>query len=80
MESDGIPKRGWGAGFTDTRVMNICLLTKWLVKLERGDDSLCCNLLRQKYLGEKSIYSYKKRVAPNSGEASSQLEVKPLEG
>jgi hypothetical protein len=80
MESDGIPKRGWGAGFTDTRVMNICLLTKWLVKLERGDDSLCCNLLRQKYLGEKSIYSYKKRVAPNFGEASSQLEVKPLEG
>jgi hypothetical protein len=57
------PKEVGGAGFTDTRVMNICLLTKWLVKLERGDDTLCCNLLRQKYLEEKIIYSYKK----NSG-------------
>jgi hypothetical protein len=55
------PKEAEGASFTDTRVMNICRLTKWLVKLERGDDTLCCNLLRQKYLGEKSIYSYKKK-------------------
>jgi hypothetical protein len=61
VESDGIPKKGWGAGFTDTRAMTTCLLAKWLVKLERGDDTLCCNLLRQKYLGGKSIYSYKKK-------------------
>jgi hypothetical protein len=51
------PKKAGGARFTDTRVMNTCLLAKWLVKLERGDVTLCCNLLRQKYLGEKSIYS-----------------------
>jgi hypothetical protein len=55
------PKKVGGAGFTDTRVMNKCLLAKWLVKLERGDTTLCCNLLRQKYLGENSIYSYKKK-------------------
>jgi hypothetical protein len=49
------PKKAGGAGFTDTRVMNTCLLAKWLIKLERGDNTVCCNLLRQKYLGEKSI-------------------------
>jgi hypothetical protein len=55
------PKNAGGAGFTDTRVKNTCLLAKWLIKLERGDNTLCCNLLRKKYLGEKSIYSYKKK-------------------
>jgi hypothetical protein len=55
------PKNAGGAGFTDTRVKNTCLLGKWLIKLERGDNTLCCNLLRKKYLGEKSIYSYKKK-------------------
>jgi hypothetical protein len=23
-------------GFTDTRLMNTCLLSKWIIKLERG--------------------------------------------
>jgi hypothetical protein len=55
------PKNVGGAGFTDTRVKNTCLLAKWLIKLERGDNTLCCELLRKKYLGEKSIYSYKKK-------------------
>jgi hypothetical protein len=27
---------------------------------ERGDNTLCCNLLRQKYLGEKGVFDYKK--------------------
>jgi hypothetical protein len=44
------PKKTGGASFTDTRVMNKCLLAKWIVKIERGDDNLCCNLLRQNYL------------------------------
>jgi hypothetical protein len=40
--------------------MNRCLLAKWLVKLEGGDESLCSTLLRQKYLGEKGIHSYRR--------------------
>lgn len=44
------PKKIGGASFTNTRVMNKCLLAKWIVKIERGDDNLCCNLLRQNYL------------------------------
>jgi hypothetical protein len=47
------PKSGGGAGFTNTRVMNRCVLAKWLVKVEGGDETLCCTLPRQKYLGEK---------------------------
>jgi hypothetical protein len=55
------PKKAGGAGFTNTRVMNKFLLAKWIFKIERGDNTICCNLLRQKYLGERSIFSYKKK-------------------
>jgi hypothetical protein len=33
-------------------------------KLERGDDTLCCNLLRQKYLGGKAFIATKKEWFP----------------
>ena len=45
----------------DVRVMNTCLLGKWIDKLERGDNSLCCNILRNKYLGHKSIFQVRNR-------------------
>jgi hypothetical protein len=54
------PKKAGGAGFTNTRLRNKCFLAKWIFKIERGDKTLCCNLLRQKYLGERGIFSYKK--------------------
>jgi len=58
------PKEFGGLGFTDVRVINTCLMVKWIDKLERGDNSLCCSLLRRKYLRERSIFSDKqhKRV------------------
>nr|TKW22550.1 hypothetical protein SEVIR_4G236000v2 [Setaria viridis] len=55
-----VPKRGGVLGFTNTRVMNKCLLAKWIFKIERGDDNICCNLLRKKYLGHKGFYSCRK--------------------
>ena len=55
------PKEFGGLGFMDVRVMNICLLAKWIDKLERRNNSLCCYLLRNKYLGEKSIFQVKSR-------------------
>ena len=55
------PKEFEGLGFMDVRVRNVCLLVKWIEKLERGDDSLCCSLLRKKYLGQKSIFQIKNR-------------------
>ncbi|KAL6640643.1 hypothetical protein ACP70R_021766 [Stipagrostis hirtigluma subsp. patula] len=44
------PKEYGGLGFLDTRVMNICLLVKWIVRLDGGDESLCCRFLRNKYM------------------------------
>lgn len=41
--------------------MNTCLLAKWIDKLERGEEGLCCSLLRKKYLGNKSIFQIKNR-------------------
>jgi hypothetical protein len=55
------PKELGGLGFTDVRVMNTCLMSKWIDKLERGDNSMCCSLLRRKYLGEKSIFQINNR-------------------
>jgi hypothetical protein len=53
------PKEFGGLGFQDMRVMNICLLAKWIDKLERNDNSLCCSLLKNKYMGNKSIFQIK---------------------
>ena len=50
-----------GLGFTDTRVMNKCLLAKWIFRIERCDKKLCLDLLRRKYLGEGGFYSCKYR-------------------
>ena len=47
---------GGGLGFLDVRVMNICLLAKWLERLETEEDSLCVGMLRKKYLGNRSIF------------------------
>jgi len=55
------PKEFGGLGFMDVRVMNTCLLAKWTDRLERGDDSLCCSLLRKKYLDNKSIFQIKNK-------------------
>ena len=55
------PKEAGGMGFMDVRDMNISLLAKWIDRLEREDSNICCNLLRRKYLGEKSIFQIKSR-------------------
>jgi hypothetical protein len=44
----GKPREFGGLGFTDTRLMNQCLLSRWIVKLERGDSDMCTSLLRKK--------------------------------
>jgi hypothetical protein len=49
------PKEFGGLGFTNTRVTNECILAKWIFKQERGDENVCFNLLRKKYLGNKGF-------------------------
>jgi hypothetical protein len=53
------PKNHGGLGFTDTRLMNECMLSKWIIKLERRDEDMCSNLLRKKYLKDKGFFSSK---------------------
>jgi hypothetical protein len=53
------PREFGGLGFIDTRLMNRCLLSRWIVKLERGDSDMCTWLLRKKYLQERSFFSVK---------------------
>jgi hypothetical protein len=62
------PKRAGELGFTNTRVMNKCLLAKWIFKVENDEDNMCCRLLRQKYLGDRGFLAVGKVTALNSGE------------
>jgi hypothetical protein len=64
-----MPSQCGGLAFTNNRLMNECLLAKWIIKLERGDGDLCCNLLRKKYLKGKSIFSSTARGSPSCGKA-----------
>jgi hypothetical protein len=37
-------------------MINECLLGKWIIKLETGDNDLCSTLLRNKYLQGKGFF------------------------
>jgi hypothetical protein len=50
------PKEFGGLGFTNTRLMNQCLLSRWIVKLERGDTDIYSSLLRRKYLKDRCFF------------------------
>ena len=56
------PKEFGGVGFLDIRVMNICLLVKWIERLEKRDDSIRIQLLCRKYLGDKRIFQLTRSV------------------
>lgn len=60
-EALAAPKDYGGSGFIGTKAMNISLLTKWIHKFERGDDSLALEVLRMKYLKGKSFYQSRNR-------------------
>jgi hypothetical protein len=54
-EAMASPKEFGGLGFIDTRAMNTVLLAKWIFKLDRGDNNLALEVLRKKYLKDKSF-------------------------
>ena len=66
----------WLLGFLDVRVriMNICLLAKWLERLETEEDSLCVGMLRKKYLGNRSIFQINRMSGHNSREVYCRLD------
>jgi hypothetical protein len=62
------PREFGGLGFTDTRLMNQCLLSRWIVKLESGYTDMCTTLLRKKYLKEKGFFNVNQSGGLNFGE------------
>jgi hypothetical protein len=54
-EALATPKDFGGLGFADTRAMNTALLAKWCYKLDRGEDNIALQVLRNKYLKGQSI-------------------------
>ena len=72
-ETLATPKGVGGLGFADTRIMNKCLLSKWIFKLQRRDGNICCNLLRKKYPGTKSFFSYIVRNCHETAAGRSRL-------
>jgi hypothetical protein len=44
------PRDHGGLGIINTEIMNQCLLTKWIWKIEIGSDELWCKLLKAKYI------------------------------
>jgi hypothetical protein len=52
-----------GLSFTDTRLIIMCLLSKWIFKLEKGDRDMCCDLLRTKYLRGRGFFGSNHRGA-----------------
>jgi hypothetical protein len=49
------PKSLGGLGIIDTRVMNICLMAKWIWKLYAGEQGLWADIVRAKYLATKDL-------------------------
>lgn len=41
----------------DTKVMNVCLLSKWIVELENNSRDMSCVVLKNKYLGGDSFFN-----------------------
>jgi hypothetical protein len=50
------PREFRGLVFTDTKLMNQYLLSRWIVKLERGDTDICSSLLKRKYLKDRGFF------------------------
>jgi hypothetical protein len=50
------PRDFGGLGFIDSRTRNICLLSKWIYRLENGCEDLSCQILRNKYLRADGFY------------------------
>ncbi|KAK1607529.1 hypothetical protein QYE76_031202 [Lolium multiflorum] len=55
------PKCLGGLGIVDTRLMNICLMAKWIWRLYAGEQGLWAEILRAKYLGERDLLADKHR-------------------
>jgi len=57
------PKDQGGLGIINTKIMNECLLTKWIWKIFKQPDEVWYKLLKAKYMRHKSFFNSKSRGA-----------------
>ena len=50
-----MPKSLGGLGIMDTKLMNTCLMAKWIWKIYDGEQGLWADILRNKYLRGKDL-------------------------
>lgn len=62
-EALAVPKEFGGLEFVDTRTMNTVLLAKWIFRLDRGDKCMALEVLRRKYLKDRSFCQTNQRGA-----------------
>jgi len=55
------PKTQGGLGVQDLEIQNKCLLSKWVVKL-CNEDGMCQELLRNKYLTNRTLSGCEKKI------------------
>jgi hypothetical protein len=60
-ETVGRPKDQGGLGIINTRIMNECLLVKWIWRIVKGSDSLWYKLLQAKYMADNNFFNSKVR-------------------
>jgi hypothetical protein len=51
------PKVFGGLGILNTLLMNQCLISKWIWKIEKGSNELCYKILQAKYMWKKGVFS-----------------------
>lgn len=50
------PKNHGGLGIINIEIMNQCLLTKWIQKIESGSEELWCKLVKAKYMKSGNFF------------------------
>ena len=55
------PKEFGGLGIINTRILNECLLVKWIWKIIRSSSETWCQILRAKYMPDGLFFNSKKR-------------------
>jgi hypothetical protein len=55
------PKDQGGLGIIDTRMMNECLLVKWIWKISQGSEDLWYKPIKAKYMSDEDFYGSKNK-------------------
>ena len=70
------PKDKGGLGIINTKLMNECLLVKWIWKIMKGADETWFHLLKAKYMRTGDFFlAPRVWVLPNSGRGSTRLSI-----